>query len=174
MQVSVNSVNSPCSFYVRRFKICYLWRLSLSHDGLSNEGLDLTGIDDVISMMDSSGSLSDFYKSYGCAPFSGACCKLLVEICIALGDAELLTNHKPWVTVSFVKHADDSGIGSVWHMISVAGLPSPWLSSSGLRLFYNDQWVLERSFRLFLRPIDPARLHLSAPGNCIRMLAVVC
>ncbi len=64
------------------------------HDGLSIEMLDLVGLLNDIRANDSSGSLSavedsisDSYKPSGCAPFSGACSKLLVETCIPLGDS---------------------------------------------------------------------------------------
>ncbi len=102
-----------------------------SHDGLSNEGLELVGLVNDTCTSDSSGSLSVvedtevFYKPSGCASFSGTCSKLLVETCIPLGDGDLHTSCTSWFSASFMKHSACSGIAGVWHTTSVTGLQAP-------------------------------------------------
>ncbi len=96
-------------------------RFSRSHDGLSNEGHDL-----VIHVCDSSGSFfaaeagMNVYsgKLSWYVPFSGTCSQLTDETCIPVrGGGDLHTSRRPWILVSFLRHAASFGIGWVRYKI---------------------------------------------------------
>ncbi len=78
----------------------------------------------------------DSYKPSECAPSSGTCRKLHVDTCIPLGEVDLRTSCTFCLSVAYLKHAEYSGIGGVWHMIGVTGLLAPGLSCSGPPSFH--------------------------------------
>ncbi len=72
-----------------------------------------------ISISDSPGALS---VVEGMCPF----------FCMSI----LHTSCTPWLSASFLKHADYSGIGGMWYTIGVTGRLAPGLSCSGPRSFH--------------------------------------